>query len=93
MVLWSNLQLSDLSKKINHTLQPVFRSRKICEDLRMCETKPPLINKQCTVYNYQCDLRDAEYVSYTTWHLHQRIDEHQFSAIGKHLKMLWCDEW
>jgi len=25
-------QLSDLSKKIDHTLQPVFRSRKIGED-------------------------------------------------------------
>ena len=27
-------QLSNLSKKINHTLQPLFRSPKICEDLR-----------------------------------------------------------
>jgi len=38
------------------------------------------------VYNYQCDLCDAEYVGYTSRHLHQRIDEHRFSAIGKHLK-------
>lgn len=34
-------QLSDLSKKICHTLQPVFNSRKICEDLEMREPKPP----------------------------------------------------
>ena len=27
-------QLSDLSNKINHTLQPVFKSRKIREDVR-----------------------------------------------------------
>ena len=32
-------QLSDLSKKIDHTLQPVFNSRKICEDLTKGEEK------------------------------------------------------
>ena len=79
-------QLSDLSKRIDHTLQPVFRSHKIGEDLKMREPKPPLVNQQCVVYNYQCDLCDAEYVGYTSRHLHQRIDEHRFSAIGKHLK-------
>ena len=29
-------QLSDLSNKIDHTLPPVFKSRKISEDLKMC---------------------------------------------------------
>ena len=52
----------------------------------MREPKPTLVNQQCVVYNYQCDLCDAEYVGYTSWHLHQRIDEHRSSAIGKHLK-------
>ena len=42
-------QLSDLSNEINHTLQPVFKSRKICEDLKMREPKPPIINQQCVV--------------------------------------------
>ena len=37
------------------------------------------------LYNYQCDLCDAEYVGYTSRHLHLRIDEHRFAAIGKHL--------
>ena len=37
-------------------------------------------------FNYQCDLCDAEYVGYTSQYLHQRVDEHCFSAIGKHLK-------
>jgi len=32
-------QLSDLSKRIDPTLQPVFRSRKIGEDLKMREPK------------------------------------------------------
>lgn len=63
--------LSDLlpkSNKINHTLQPVFKSHKISEDLKMCEPKPPLISQQCIVYNYQCDLWDAEYVGLTLAH-------------------------
>jgi len=58
----------------------VFKSRKICEDLKMCEPKLPIISQQCVVYNYQYDLCDAEYVGYTSRHLFQRI------AIGKHLK-------
>ena len=43
------------------------------------------LNNQCVVYNYQCDLCDEEYVGYTRWHLHHRIDEHRFSEIGKNL--------
>ncbi|XP_068753211.1 uncharacterized protein [Montipora capricornis] len=57
-----------------------------CEDLKMCEPKPPIISQQCVVYNFKCDLCDAEYVGYTSRQLHQRIDEHRYSAIGKHLK-------
>ena len=73
--------LSDLSNKIDHILQPVFSSRKLGDDLKVQEPKPPLINQQCVVYHFVCDLCDADYR-----HLHQRIDEHRFSAIGKHLK-------
>ena len=79
-------QLSDPSNKIVHTLQPVIKSRKICEDLKICESKPPIISQQCVVCNYKCDLCDAEYVSYTSRPLHQRIDEHRYSGIGKQLK-------
>lgn len=73
-------QLSDVSKKIDHTVKPVFKSRKICEP------KPSISSQQCVVYNYKCDLCDAEYVGYTSHQLHQRIDEHRYSEIGKHLK-------
>ena len=45
-----------------------------------------MINQQCVVYNFVCDLCDGDYVGYTSCHLHQHIDEYQFSAIGKHLK-------
>ena len=48
--------------------------------------KPPILNTQCVVYLFQCDLCDANYVGYTARHLHQRISEHRYSAIGKHLE-------
>ena len=78
--------LSDLSNKIDHILQSVFRSHKLGDDLKVQEPKPPVINQQCVVYNFVCDLYDADYVGYTSCHLDQCIDEHWFSAIGKHLK-------
>ena len=31
----------------------------------MSELKPPIASQQCVVYNYKCDLCDAEYVSST----------------------------
>ena len=53
-------QSSDVSNKIDHTLQPVFKSRKIPEDLKMSEPKPPIISdQQCVGYNYQYDLYNA----------------------------------
>ena len=48
--------------------------------------QPPIVNTQCVVYLFQCDLCDANYVGYTARHLHQRISEHRYSAIGKHLE-------
>ena len=38
-------QLSHLSNKIGHILQPVFASQKIDNDFNMIEPKPPLINQ------------------------------------------------
>ena len=46
----------------------------------------PLVNKQNVVYKFECDLCDADYIGYTSRHLHQRIDEHRNSAIGRHVK-------
>ena len=54
--------------------------------------KPPslqlhgLINQQCVVYKFKCDLCDADYVGYTRRHLFERVEEHKHSAIGKHLR-------
>ena len=80
-------QLKGLGKIIGKQLQAVFTSRKIESDLRRAEIKAPLVNQQCVVYKFQCDLCDADYVGYTCRHPHQRIDEHKStsSAIGKHM--------
>ena len=79
-------QLGDLSRKINVDISPVYTSRKIKDEIKVRENKPPLVNEQCVVYNFQCNLCDAGYVGYTCRHLHQRIEEHKGSAIGNHLK-------
>ena len=67
-------------------LKPVFTSRKLSQTLSVKENKPPIVNTQCVVYLFQCDLCDANYVGYTARHLHQRISEHRYSAIGKDLE-------
>ena len=78
-------QMRDLSQKIGLTVQPIFVSKKLEQDLKPKEVKPPIINQQCMVYLFSCDLCVTDYVGYTARHLHQRIVEHKNSAIGKHL--------
>ena len=78
-------QLRDLGHKIGPTLQPVFVSKKLGQDLKPKEIKPLIVNQQCVVYHFSCDLCDADYVGYTVRHLHQCIAEHKNSAICKHL--------
>ena len=81
-------QLKDLSLKVHTTIQPVFVSRKIEQELNVKETKPPIVNQQCVVYGFQCDLCDAGYGGYTRGHLRNRVKGHkqQSSAIAKHYK-------
>ena len=81
-------QLRDLSLKVNTNIQPVFVSRKIDQKLNVKEAKPSIVNEQCVVYKYQCDLCDAGYIGYTRGHLHNRVKGHkqQSSAIAKHCK-------
>ena len=70
-------QLKDLSLKVHTTIQPVVVSWKIERDLNVKETKPPIVNQQCVVYSFQCDLCDAGYVGYTRGHLHNRVKGHK----------------
>ena len=79
-------QMQILSANIGVQIKPVFQTRKIGQILAPKEKKPPIVNNQCVVYKFQCDLCDADYVGYTARHLHQRINEHKYSAIGRHLK-------
>ncbi|CAH3172514.1 unnamed protein product, partial [Porites lobata] len=79
-------QLADLSRKINADISPVYTSRKIKDEIKVKEDKPPLVSQQCVVYSFQCSVCDAGYVGYTCRHLHQRIEEHKGSAIGNHLR-------
>ena len=77
--------MRDLSYTISPTVQPVFVSRKLEEGLGPKEVKPSVVNQQCVVYHFSCDLCDADYVGYTTRHLFQRVAEHKYSIFGKHL--------
>ena len=62
------------------------RLNKIADHLRVTEEKPPLINQQSVVYEFICDLCDTNYIGYTCRHLHQRVEEHKHSVIGKHFR-------
>ena len=42
-------QLSDLGKKINNDLRPVFTSKKIADDIKETEAKPPLTRRLTNV--------------------------------------------
>ena len=75
-----------LGAKIDVNVKPVFTSRKLSQILRVKENKPPIVNTQCVVYLFECDLCDANYVGFTARQLHQRLSEHRYSAIGKHLE-------
>ena len=70
-------------KEEDHTLQhvqPVLRVAKYVKNSR-CASQNHLLLASIVI----C-MCDAEYVGYTSRHLHQRADEHRYSAIGKHLK-------
>ena len=79
-------QLGELSRKIGKDIHPVYTSRKIGSNIKPKESKPPIVNQQCVVYHFKCDLCDADYVGYTCRHLYQRIEEHKGSVIGKHVR-------
>ena len=79
-------QLRDLSSKVRKTIQPVFTSRKLNQDLSLREPKPNIVTQQCVVYLFKCDLCDSGYVGYTKGHLHVRVEGHRqkASSICKH---------
>ena len=79
-------QLKDLGNNIGNPIQTVFTSPKIGEKLRIQDRKPPVVCRQCVVYQFKCDLCDTDYIGYTTRQLHTRIEEHRATAVGAHVK-------
>ncbi|XP_058941979.2 uncharacterized protein [Pocillopora verrucosa] len=79
-------QLNSLSSKLSVTVQLVFVSPKLDQQLKQHEIKPPIVNQQCIVYEFKCNLCDAGYVGYTRGHLHERVEGHtrKSSSIYKH---------
>ena len=73
-------QLRDLSSKVKNTIQHVFTSRKLKQDLSVRERKPNIVTQQCVVYFFKCDLCDVGYVGYTKSHLHTRVEGHRQKA-------------
>ena len=78
-------QLRNLGKTIGRKIQPIYTSRKFATEFPTGKTKPALVNQQCVVYHFKCDLCNADYVGYTCRHLHQRIDKHKFLVVGEHM--------
>ena len=61
--------MCDLSHKIHIKLQPIFVSRNFLYKQKIGtieprEIKPPIVNQQCVVYSFTCDLYDSDYVNY-----------------------------
>ena len=73
---------------MHSTIQPVFVSRKIVQELKVKESKQLIINQQCVDYSFQCDLCDAGYLGYTRGHLHNSGEGHKYqsSSIAKPYK-------
>ena len=71
-------------KSIDYSSTAYFVAQFSWERSKPKDIKLSIVNKQCVVYHFSCDLCDADYVAYTAWHLHQRIAAHKNSAIGRH---------
>ena len=82
-------KLKDLNLKVNTTIEPLFARRKIEQELNVKEEKPLIVDEQCVVYNFQCDLCDSSYVGCTRGHLHNRVkDINNSPSPFRHCKQL-----
>ena len=63
--------ISNFPRRLNNrvhlciNVSAVFTSRKLSQTLSVKEKKPLIVNTQCIVYLFQCDLCQASYVGYT----------------------------
>ena len=80
------LTLSRSKCKMVSKVNPSFGAKRLAKFSLQRRRSPPIVNKQCVVYKFECDLCDADYVGYTARHSQKRINEHKHSVIGRHLK-------
>ena len=65
--------------------QLIKTSKKSFQDRQERETKLQLVNQQCVVYQFQCNLCDTgSYVGNTHRHLHARVDDHNSTSTSVH---------
>ena len=76
----------EVTTKNNKQHKPMIRSKKIADHLRVTEEKPSLIKQQSVLYEFISDSCNTNYICYTCRHFHQRVEEHKYSVIGKHLR-------
>ena len=62
-------------------IQPAFASTKLEQELKPREVKAVIVNQQCAVYYFSCDLCDADYVVFTARHLHLRTRIVHFTVV------------
>ena len=80
-------QLSDLNRKIDADVYPVYTSIKIKGKIKPKEHKPPIVNQQNVVYYFKCGLCDADNVGFASRHLHQRVDGNTSDQHSAHMRM------
>ena len=75
---------------MNTEVHPVFVSYKIKDELKDKEPKPPIANQQKVAYFFKGNLCYADYVGFTSRHLHQRVEEHgnEPHEIAKNFRIL-----
>ena len=77
-------QLRDLSSNVQMTIQSVFTSRKLKQDLSLREPKPNIETPamRCFIYSsVTCAMQDhAGYVGYIKGHRHTRVEGHRQNA-------------
>ena len=74
-------QLGDLSNKIAVTLQPIFVSKKLEQDLKPKEIKSSIVSQPCVVYKFASDLCDADYCNIFLYVIFLLMNYNYFSCI------------
>ena len=89
-------QLSNLSMMLRKSWRPVFVSRKIMVELRICEKKPLLLSQQCVTATYINASKSIKWVLWENKHvkeIHGQSEDNvndQFSVLRKWMNKFDC---